>query len=158
MNPYLRKLNIFYMFLLSFSLIVPMVFTGLSFAFEEDEPIIKLDKLMIYILIFVCLVDLFMSQFIYKLQTQKNHDSKSIKEKARTYQSAKVIQATIMLFAANLSGLFLFISGEKLFLVVFPLVWFLFVKNKTSVNQMIEDFQLTPNEKQAIFDRNFDIQ
>ncbi len=157
MNPYFKRINIIYMVLLASSLVMPMIFTGLLFVFEGEDPFIKFDKLIIFILIFISLADLFMSQFFYKLQTQKKIDSQSIIEKARTYQLAKIVQAGMMVFAANFAGVFLFMSGEKLFMVVFPLVWFLFVKSKPNPEQFVEDFQLAPDEEQAIFDRNFDV-
>lgn len=157
MNPYFNKINTIYKVLLGASIFVPMVFIGLSFTSKEnDDYLVKLDKIVLYVIFFVCFVDLLLSILIYKLQINKVSENQSLIQKAKAYQSAKIVQAVLMVFATNLSSIFLFITNEKLFILIFPFAWFLFFKNKPSPEEMEIDFQLTPQEKNQIFSNDFE--
>ncbi len=48
MNPFFKKLKVMFLFLFGFSVIIPLIFMGLTFSQKEKEPVLELDNAIIY--------------------------------------------------------------------------------------------------------------
>lgn len=102
-------------------------------------------------------MDLLLSNYLYKLLINSTKNTQELKEKAMRYQSAKIVQAAVLIVAIDVASVLLFMTNEIFFIAIFPMCWFLFFINRPSPDQFADDFELNPQERNQAFHQDFNI-
>lgn len=155
-NPFFKRVYFIYTVLMISSFFIPILFTGLMFVYHK-EAMLQLEKFVLYLIFIFCVADLLLSNYLYKFLINSTKNAQELKEKAMRYQSAKILQAAVMLLAIDVASVFLFMTNEIFFIAIFPMGWFLFFMNRPSPDQFADDFELNPQERNQVFHRDFNI-